>query len=96
MDITVEQYTNELVGFSKGGMPARNKRNYRPTKAGAGMTRAGVKAYRRMNPGSKLKTAVTKKTGLTKKEKARRKSFCARSRGWKSKRGKAARRRWRC
>ena len=23
MDITVEQYTNELVGFSKGGMPAR-------------------------------------------------------------------------
>ena len=42
-------------------MPARNKKNFRPTKAGAGMTRAGVKAYRRMNPGSKLKTAVTGK-----------------------------------
>ena len=31
MDITVEQYTNELVGFKNGGMPARNKKNYRPT-----------------------------------------------------------------
>ena len=35
--------------------------HYRPTKKGAGMTRAGVKAYRRKNPGSKLKTAVTGK-----------------------------------
>ena len=25
-------------------MPARNKKNFRPTKSGAGMTRAGVKA----------------------------------------------------
>ena len=47
--------------YSKGTMPARNKKNFRPTKAGAGMTRAGVKAYRRLNPGSKLKTAVTGK-----------------------------------
>ena len=38
--------------FSKGSMPARNKKNFRPTKSGAGMTRAGVKAYRRLNPGS--------------------------------------------
>ena len=45
--------------YSKGGMPPRNKKNFRPTKSGAGMTQAGVKAYRRMNPGSKLKTAVT-------------------------------------
>ena len=36
-------------------MPARNKKNFRPTKSGAGMTRAGVAAYRRKNPGSKLK-----------------------------------------
>ena len=35
--------------------------NYRKTKSGAGMTRKGVKAYRRANPGSKLKTAVTGK-----------------------------------
>ena len=47
--------------LAKGGMPARNKKNFRPTKSGAGMTEAGVKAYRRLNPGSKLKTAVTGK-----------------------------------
>ena len=33
----------------------------RPTKSGAGMTAKGVAAYRRKNPGSKLKTAVTGK-----------------------------------
>ena len=42
-------------------MPKRNKKNFRPTEKGAGMTRAGVAAYRRANPGSKLKTAVTGK-----------------------------------
>ena len=31
----------------------------RPTKSGAGMTEKGVRAYRKKNPGSKLKTAVT-------------------------------------
>jgi hypothetical protein len=40
--------------------------NYRSTKSGAGMTRKGVKAYRKANPGSKLKTAVTGKSGVTK------------------------------
>ena len=44
--------------------------NYRPTKKGAGMTAKGVARYRRANPGSKLKTAVTKKSGLTAREKA--------------------------
>ena len=34
--------------------------NFRTTESGAGMTRKGVAAYRRKNPGSKLKTAVTK------------------------------------
>ena len=43
-------------------MPKRNKKNFRPTKAGAGMTKAGVAAYRRKNPGSKLQTAVTEKS----------------------------------
>ena len=70
-------------------------RNYRTTKEGAGMTEKGVREYRRKNPGSKLKTAVTSKNP-SKKDAARRRSFCARSRGWKSKSGKAARRRWRC
>ena len=63
--------------------------------AGGGMTEKGVREYRRKNPGSKLRTAVTGKNP-SKKDKARRKSFCARSRSWTSERGKAARRRWRC
>ena len=70
--------------------------NYRPTKKGAGMTKKGVAAYRRKNPGSKLKTAVTGKVKRGSKAAKRRKSFCARSKGWTGKRGKAARRRWKC
>ncbi len=71
-------------------------RNFRTTKEGAGMTSKGVKAYRRKNPGSKLKTAVTGKVKPGSKAAKRRKSFCARSKGWTSERGKAARRRWKC
>ena len=70
--------------------------NFRSTKSGAGMTKKGVAAYRRKNPGSKLKTAVTGKVKRGSKAAKRRKSFCARSKGWKSERGKAARRRWKC
>ena len=70
--------------------------NYRKTKAGAGMTAKGVKAYRKKNPGSKLKTAVTGKVKKGSKPAKRRKSFCARSKGWKGERGKAARKRWKC
>ena len=87
-------------------MPARNKKNFRSTKSGAGMTRAGVKAYRRMNPGSKLKTAVTGKVKPGSKAAKRRKSYCARSAGQMKKFPKAAkdpnsrlrqaRRRWKC
>ena len=71
-------------------------RNFRTTKEGAGMTSKGVKAYRRENPGSKLKTAVTGKVKKGSKAAGRRKSFCARSKGWTGERGKAARRRWKC
>ena len=49
-----------------------------------GMSQKAVNAYRRENPGSKLKTAVTTKPGKLKKgSKAskRRKSYCSRSRG---------------
>jgi hypothetical protein len=56
--------------------------NFRPTKAGAGMTEKGVKAYRKANPGSKLQTAVTEKDA-TGKRASRRKSFCARMEGMK-------------
>ena len=71
-------------------------RNFRTVKEGAGMTSKGVKAYRRKNPGSKLKTAVTGKVKPGSKAAKRRKSFCARSKGWTSERGLAARRRWKC
>ena len=49
-----------------------------------------------------MKKSPTRKNGKvtgknpSKKDAARRKSFCARSRSWKSERGLAARRRWRC
>ena len=70
--------------------------NFLPTDKGAGMTAKGVKAYRAKNPGSKLKTAVTGKVKPGSKDAGRRKSFCARSKGWTGERGKAARRRWKC
>ena len=62
--------------------------NYRPTKAGAGMTKKGVAAYRRANPGSKLKTAVT---GKVKKG-----SKAAKTRNNPNSRIRQARRRWKC
>jgi hypothetical protein len=103
--ILMNEYYADILGFSKGGMPPRNKKNFRSTKSGAGMTQAGVKAYRRMNPGSKLSTAVTEKNP-GKKRAARRKSFCARSAGQMKMFPKAARdpnsrlrqarRRWKC
>ena len=71
-------------------------RNFRTVKEGAGMTKTGVAAYRRKNPGSKLKTAVTGKVKPGSKAAKRRKSFCARSKNWKRPRGLAARRRWKC
>ena len=64
-----------------------------------GMSAKAVKQYRRENPGSKLKTAVTtppSKLDPDSKAAKRRKNFCSRSRGWDGERGKAARARWNC
>ena len=79
--------------------------NFRPTKAGAGMTKKGVAAYRRANPGSKLQTAVTEDKPSPARAK-RRKSYCARSAGQMKQfpeaakdpnsRIRQARRRWKC
>ena len=82
-------YYADIIELKKGGMPPRNKKNFRSTKSGAGMTAAGVAAYRRKNPGSKLKTAVTE-DNPGKKRAARRKSYCARSAGQMKKFPKAA------
>jgi len=81
-------------------------RNFRTAEEGAGMTKKGVAEYRRKNPGSKLKTAVTGKVKKGSKAAKRRKSYCARSAGQMKKFPKAAknpnsrlrqaRRRWRC
>jgi len=71
-------------------------RTFRSTEEGAGMTSKGVKQYKKENPGSKLKTAVTGDVKPGSKAAKRRKSFCARSKGWTGERGKAARKRWKC
>ena len=78
----------------------------RPTKSGAGMTKKGIAKYRKDNPGSKLKGAVTGKVKKGSKSAKRRKSYCARSAGQMKKFPKAAkdpnsrlrqaRRRWKC
>ena len=71
-------------------------RNFRAADEGAGMTQKGVQAYKAQNPGSKLKTAVTGDVKPGSKDAGRRRSFCARSKGWTGERGKAARARWKC
>lgn len=80
-------------------------RNYLSTKEGAGMTKKGVAAYKKKNPGSKLKTAVTGKVKPGSKAAKRRKSFCARMSGMpgpmKDSKGRPTRKaaslkRWRC
>ena len=101
-------WRNELQEDDMKGMSVKSGHK-RPTKSGAGMTKKGVEAYRRRNPGSKLQTAVTTKPSKLKKgSKAanRRKSYCARSAGQMKKFPKAAkdpnsrlrqaRRRWNC
>jgi len=81
--------------------PPKTKKYFRSTKSEAGVAR-----YRRENPGSKLKTAVTGKVKPGSKAANRRKSYCARSAGQMKKFPKAAkdpnsrlrqaRRRWKC
>ena len=72
-----------------------------------GMSQKSVNAYKRENPGSKLKTAVTGKVKKGSKDSKRRKSFCARSDGQRKmhnidckktpdKKICKARRRWKC
>ena len=65
-----------------------------PASKGAGLTQKGRDKINR-ETGSNLKApAPNPKPGS--KDAARKKSFCARSRGWNGERGKAARKRWNC
>jgi hypothetical protein len=107
-DSKKEEEEEKKEGMARGGdvQPPKTKKYFRPTKSGAGMTKAGVERYRRENPGSKLSTAVTGKVKPGSKSAKRRKSFCARSAGQMkmfpgaakdpNSRLRQARRRWKC
>ena len=68
-------------------------RNYLSAEEGAGMSTLGRKRYNAAT-GSNLKAPAP--NPKTPADKARKKSFCARSSGWDGERGKAARKRWGC
>lgn len=68
-------------------------RNYLSVEEGAGMTEAGRRRYNAAT-GSNLKAPAPHPK--TEADKARKKSFCSRSRSWTGERGKAARKRWAC
>jgi len=64
-------------------------------KKGSGLTAKGRRKYNKATGGN-LKAPVTGKVKPGSKDAKRRKSFCARSKGWTGPRGKAARKRWKC
>ena len=79
----------EVDLHEKGKMPKKFSVKSGDKSKSGGLTAKGVKRYRRANPGSKLKTAVTKKPSKLKKggkAAKRRKSFCSRMCGMKKKR----------
>ena len=92
-EMTADQYAFDKLNhdlINEKGEDAKGHK--RPTEDGAGLTRKGAKA-------AGVKTAVTtppSKLDPDGEAAGRRKSFCARSRGWTGERGKAARRRWNC
>jgi len=107
--VRLESVRSLLKRKSNPWLKEKKRLSEKPLRAkkGAGMTKKGVKAYRKKNPGSKLKTAVTGKVKKGSKAAKRRKSYCARSLG-QLKRSSAktknnpnsrirqARRRWKC
>ena len=110
-------YTAKGTKLKKGRqvpncVPIQEKSSLWQTKKGqnpnGGLSRAGVKAYRKENPGSNLQMAVTTKPSKLKrgsKAAKRRKSFCARMGGMpgpmKDEKGRPTRkalslRKWNC
>ncbi len=95
------------VYYKKGGgvkTPAWQRKEGKSESGG--LNAKGVASYRKANPGSKLKTAVTGKVKPGSAAAKRRKSYCARSAGQMKKFPKAAkdpnsrlrqaRKRWKC
>jgi hypothetical protein len=77
---TIKRVVREVLEIDENWQDSKYKN---PT---GGLTKAGVMAYRREHPGSKLKTAVTTEPSKLKpgsKAANRRKSFCARMTGMK-------------
>jgi hypothetical protein len=72
--------------FAKGGSPAWQRKEGKSESGG--LNRKGIASYRAANPGSKLSMAVTTKPSKLKpgsKSAKRRKSFCSRMKGMRSK-----------
>ena len=84
-----------MAARKKGPNLSVGRGEKRSVKQGAGLTAKGRAKYNRKT-GSNLKAPVTGKVKPGSKAAGRRKSFCARSKGWTGERGKAARRRWKC
>jgi hypothetical protein len=94
-DNSLRQIRKGKPGYDKNGFPIKKQRSGGSTPAwqrkegknpSGGLNAKGVASYRRANPGSKLKTAVTTKPSKLKagsKAANRRKSFCARMSGMK-------------
>ena len=82
----------ETRGYTQGGNP------FPVTSCGRRRNDGSPLTMRKTTKG-KGRTFRTSKEGKVKpgsKAAGRRKSFCARSKGWTGERGKAARRRWKC
>ena len=88
-----KEYTKSKKKGAMDGMTVKGGHKL-SVKEGAGLTAKGRASINRRT-GSNLKApAPNGKPGT--KAGARKKSFCARSKGWTGERGKAARRRWTC
>lgn len=84
---SVKKWHRENPTMKNGGSSPAWQRKEGKNPAG-GLNAKGVASYRRANPGSKLKTAVTTKPSKLKagsKAAGRRKSFCSRMSGMKKK-----------
>ncbi len=82
-----------MASKKKGAMKGCTVKSGCKSKKG-GLTAKGRASINRKT-GSNLKEPVTE-SNPTGKRAARKKSFCARSKGWTGERGKAARKRWKC
>ena len=85
-DFTAEKPAKGGKNYMKEASPAWQRKEGK--RESGGLNQKGVDSYRRANPGSKLKTAVTTEPSKLKKggkAAGRRKSFCSRMKGMKSK-----------